>query len=266
MALTTFHASLTLSGAVIRANWKERTMSTYTIPSVTEASKALVASAREALEGDASLTVEAALALDTLPKDDGQAAVEAAEAALKASKEQRATFARLRFDAVALAYGTGRVGKGKMYAGQRELAKALGMTQGRVSQILTAQKQRETIKARKAALRAAAASGGLDTKTEGLASTIHALAVDGTPDEIKATVTALEAGRIPTGPARTLDTDALIKACERILVMSGECVLVTADRDAIERAIKMLTTARANLSHAIRTAPDNVSKGSDVIG
>lgn len=241
-------------------------MSTYTIPSVTEASKALVASAREALEGDASLTVEAALALDTLPKDDGQAAVEAAERALRESKDQRATFARLRFDAVALAYGTGRVGRGLMYANQRELAKALGMTQGRVSQILTAQKNAEDVRERKASLRAAAAKGGLDTKTEGLSSTIHAVAVDATPAQVRETIEALESGRIPSGPARTLDTDALIRAAEKVLTMSGECVDVTADRDAIERAIKMLTTARANLSHAIRTASDNVSKGADIVG
>lgn len=241
-------------------------MSTYTIPSVTEASKVLVASALEALESDASLTVEAALSLDTLPKDDGQAAVDAAEAALKASKEQRATFARLRFDAVALAYGTGRVGRGLMYANQRELAKALGMTQGRVSQILTAQKNAEVVRGRKTSLRAAAAKGGLDSKTEGLSSTIHALAVDGTPDEIKATVKALESGRIPSGPARTLDAEALIKACERVLSMSADAIDVTADRDAIERAVKMLTTARANLAHGIRSSVENVSRAADIVG
>lgn len=235
----------------------------------------IVASAREALTADASVTVEDALGLSVLPADDGVKAVPAddgvkavhdATEALKKAREANKTFAAIRDAGVGLAYSTGRVGKGRMYAGQRELAKALGMTQGRVSQILKAQKARETVKARKTALRAAAASGGLDTKTEGLASTIHALAVDGTPDEIKATVVALEAGRIPTGPARTLDTDALIKACERVLVMSGECINVTADRDAITRVIAMLTTARANLTAAIRTDAGNVSKGADAIG
>jgi hypothetical protein len=235
----------------------------------------IVASAREALTADETVTVQDALGLSVLPEDDdvkavpaddGAGEVERATEALKKAREANVTFAAIRDAGVDLAYSTGRVGKGRMYAGQRELAKALGMTQGRVSQILKAQKARETVKARKTALRAAAASGGLDTKTAGLASTIHALAVDGTPEEIKATVVALEAGRIPFGPARTLDTDALIKACERVLVMSGECIDVTADRDAIERAVTMLTTARANLSHAIRTASDNVSKGADVIG
>ena len=241
-------------------------MSTYTIPSVTEASKALVASAREALESDASLTVEVALALDTLPKDDGQAAVEAAERALRESKDQRATFARLRFDAVALAYGTGRVGKGRMYAGQRELAKALGMTQGRVSQILTAQKNAEIVRERKTSLRAAAAKGGLDTKTEGLASTIHAVAVDATPAQVRETIEALESGRIPSGPARTMDAEALVKACERILTMSADAIDVNADRDAVERAVKMLTTARANLAHGIRSSVENVSRAADIVG
>lgn len=263
MALSTSQRPLTLGDAVIRANRKEHTMTTNT---TTGTVAEIVASALEALTADESVTVESALGLPALPTDDGAGDVERATEALRKAREANVKFAAIRDAGVGLAYSTGRVGKGKMYAGQRELAKALGMTQGRVSQILTAQKKRETVKARKTALRAAAASGGLDTKTEGLASTIHALAVDGTADEIKATVVALEQGRIPSGPARTLDTDALIKACERVLVMSGECVDVTADRDAVERAVKMLTTARANLTHAIRTASDNVSKGADIVG
>ncbi len=265
MALSTFPRPLTLSDAVVRADRKECTMSTNT-NTATGTVAEIVASALAALTDDATARVEDALGLSVLPADDGAKAVDDATEALRKAREANVTFAAIRDAGVGLAYSTGRVGRGKMYAGQRELAKALGMTQGRVSQIHKAQKEREVVKARKTALRAAAASGGLDTKTEGLASTIHALAVDGTPDEIKATVVALEAGRIPTGPARTLDTDALIKACERVLVMSGECIDVTADRDAVERAVKMLTTARHNLTMAIRTASDNVSKSADMIG
>jgi transcriptional regulator with XRE-family HTH domain len=263
MALTAFDAPLTPSGAVVRADRKDCTMSTNTNTGTGTVAE-IVASALEALTADATVTVQSALGLSALPADDGAGEVERATEALKKAREANVTFAAIRDAGVGLAYATGRVGKGRMYAGQRELAKALGMTQGRVSQILKAQKARETVKARKTALRAAAASGGLDTKTAGLASTIHALAMDGTPDEIKATVVALEAGRIPTGPARTLDTDALIKACERVLVMSGECIDVTADRDAIERAMKMLTTARANLSHAIRTSVGQREQGADI--
>ena len=226
----------------------------YRIPAQTEDSKALVTAAREALAADDTLTVESALALDVQPKDDGASAVKAAEEALKASKRNAQTFARLRFDAVALAYSTGRVGKGQMYPNQRVLAKALGMTQGRVSQILKAQTEAERVSAARSALKAAAKAGGV-ADVDGLSQTVQAIATDGTPEEVAAAVQAFEAGRIPSGPARTLDTDRLVQAAERVLTLSGDVIDVSADRDAVERVIAMLTTARGNLTSALKTAP-----------
>jgi DNA-binding MarR family transcriptional regulator len=234
------------------------TATQYRIPSPTEASKALVASATEALASDPALTVEEALNLTALPKDDGASTVQEATDALKRAKDTAATFARLRFDAVALAYSTGRVGKGAMYPNQRALASALGMTQGRVSQILKAQSEAEAVRERKSALKDAAKQGGV-SDVEGISSTLHHIATDGTPAEIAEAVEALSAGRIPSGPAKTLDVEALVKATERLLTMSGEVINVETDRDAVERVVKMLTTARANLSAAIATKPERVS-------
>ena len=141
MAPLTYLASATMADAVIRAYRKDCTMSTtttYVIPSVTDKSRSIVASAEALLKDDATHPAHVALGLDVAPNERESAKREAdAAAALKREQEQRATLSRLRFDGVRLAYSYGQVGKGKVYAGQRDLARALGMTQGRVSQILS---------------------------------------------------------------------------------------------------------------------------------
>lgn len=221
---------------------------TYTIPSATEETRALVATAREALEQDAALTVQQALSLDTLPKDDGAHDVEQATKALQTAKASAATYARLRFDAVALAYSTGRVGRGKMYGGQRDLAKALGMTQPRVSQILASQVENERISQNKRTLRDAAKQGGV-SDVEGLSGVIHAIATDADTPTFREHVAALTAGKVPVHVATVgeMDTDALVRLAERVLTLSGAVVTDATDRDAIARAIAMLTTAANNL-------------------
>jgi hypothetical protein len=227
--------------------------STYRIPSATDESRTIVTAAEKVLTDSPETPAHVALGLDGIPSEkDAAQAVEDAEKVLTTAKHNAQTFSRLRFEGVRLAYSLGQVGKGKAYANQRDLARALGMTQGRVSQILTAQKDAEKVAQVKRTLRDAAKQGGV-SDIEGVSSTLHAIAVDASPDEVAQAVEALQAGRIPSGPARTLDVDALVKAAEKVLTMSGEVVNVDTDRDQIERVVKMLTTARANLSAAIKT-------------
>jgi hypothetical protein len=225
----------------------------YVIPSATDASKAIVTPAEEALSKDDALRVEDALGLASLPSDDGASEVEDATETLRKAKERAALYARLRFDAVRLAYSTGRVGKGRMYSGQRDLAKAIGVTQARVSQILTAQSEAERVAQVKSTLRDAAKRGDV-ASIDGVSSTIHALAKDGTPEEVAAAVASLEAGALATGPVRTMDTDALVRAAETLLTLTGDVVTDATDLDAVRRVVAMLTTARANLSKALAPA------------
>lgn len=243
---------------VIRANRKDTEMTAttaYTIPSATDASRSIVSAATEALT-DPTVRVEDALGLATLPTDDGAKAVSDATEALKTAKANAQTYARLRFDGVALAYSTGRVGKGRMYSGQRDLAKALGMTQGRVSQILTAQATAERVGQVKRTLKDAAKQGGI-SDVEGLSSVIHAIATDSPDaDTIAAHVEALTAGKVPTHVATVgeMDTDALLRLAERVLVLSGGVVSSATDRDALARVAAMLTTATNNVRSSAKVS------------
>lgn len=226
---------------------------TYSIPTATDATRSLVAKATEALAKDATLTVEDALGLSVIPTDDGAKAVEDAKATLATATENAKTFARIRFDAVALAYSTERVGSGRMYPNQRALAKALGMTQPRVSQIVAAQRDAERVATVKATLRAAAKAGAVDTSIDGLSSVLHSIAKDGTSEDVAAAVATLTAGALPVAVTvvQAMDTDALVKAAERLLVLSGGLIDASTDRDAVARVGAMMAQANRNLAHAM---------------
>ena len=223
------------------------TSTTYVIPSATDASRTIVSAATEALT-DPSVRVEDALGLASLPKDDGAKDVEDATEALKRAKATAGTYTRLRYEGVRLAYATGRVGKGKMYPNQTTLAKALGMTQGRVSQILTAQSEAERVAQVKRTLKDAAKQGGI-SDVEGLSSVIHAIATDATPEDVASHVASLTAGKVPVHVATVgeVDTDALVRLAERVLTLSGGVITASTDREALTRVIAMLATASNNL-------------------
>jgi hypothetical protein len=241
--------------------------STYVIPSPTDESRKITNAAEEALTKDPSVPVHEALGMGVAPTDKVCAQrIADAKAVVATLEHDAATFARLRFEGVRMALALNQIGKGRQYPTQTDLGKALGITQGRVSQMKTAIAVAEKRTATRAALKAAARKGGLDAKVEGLSSTIHSLSVDATPEQVKQAVVALESGKVPSGPARTMDVPALVKVAERLLTMTGDAVDVTADRDEIERVVKMLTTARANLVSAIRTTPANTSRAVDVVG
>lgn len=176
--------------------------------------------------------------------------VTVAQQALDTASAQAATWAAIRFDAVAIAHRTGALGKGRAFT-QTTLAKVLGLTQGRVSQILAVVREEDRVATQRKRMADAAKVGKVDD--DNLGSVLANIARNGTEEDVTAAVQTLESGKVPgkVERATVLDPKALATLVERVVRMSSLPISSDTDTDAVERAAKALALAAENIRRNI---------------